>query len=154
MSLEAKHKTLADLAAAHVAFKEAVAHIPEDRLTDPMHGEWCAKDLIAHASSLDELAALDLHRIAAGHVPTVAAFKESEVDEWNAFLMRGRKLFPAAQVMAELESRYDMLVEAIEAVPEAMFSGGSMVANFLAVAIHHYGDHGGHIREWREREGI
>jgi hypothetical protein len=154
MSLEAKHKVLEDLAAAHVAFKEAVLHIPADKLTAPMHGEWCVKDLVAHVSSWEEVASLDLHRIAAGQVPIVAAFKEPEIDEWNAFLMRGRRLFPAAQVMAELESRYDMLVEAIEAVPEAMFSGGSVVANFLAVAIHHYGDHGGHIREWREKEGI
>src|SRR3972149_890092 len=132
MPSEAKAKALADLAAAHVDFKEVVRDIPGDKLTTVMHGEWSAKDI----------------------VPTLAAFREADVDEWNAFLMRGRKLFPPPQVYHELEECYDMLVEALETVPEAMFQQGGMVTNFLAISVHHYQDHGGHIREWREREGI
>ena len=154
MTAEPKAKALADLAAGHVAFKEAVRGIPEDKVTVPMHGEWSAKDLIAHVSAWNEAASLDLHRLARGHVPCLAAFREEDVDEWNDFLMRGRKLFSPAQVFHELEGCYDMLVEALETVPAKMFEGGSMVSNFLAVAIHHYGDHAGHIREWRESEGI
>ncbi len=154
MPSEAKAKALADLAAAHVHFKEVVRDIPGDKLTAVMHGEWTAKDVVAHVASWDEVAALDLRRMGRGHVPTLAAFREVDVDEWNGFLMRGRKLFPPPQVYHELEECYDMLVEALETVPEAMFQQGSMVTNFLAIAIHHYGDHGGHIREWREREEI
>ena len=153
MSSEAKTKALADLAAAHVEFKETVRGIPDDKLTVAVLGEWSAKDVIAHVSSWDELASLDLRRIGRGHVPTLAAFREADVDEWNAFFMRGRKLFPSPQVYHELEECYDMLVEALEIVPEAMFQQGSMVTNFLAIAVQHYQDHGGHIREWREREG-
>ena len=96
---------------------------------------------------------LDLRRIGRGHIPTLAGFREADVNEWNAFFMRGRKLFPAPQVYHELEGCYDMLVEALETVPEAMFQQGSMVTNFLAISVQHYRDHGGHIREWREREG-
>ncbi len=154
MPAEAKTKALADLAAAHAGFKEVALHIPEDKLTKVMHGDWSAKDVIAHVSSLSEATALDVRRMARGHVPCLAAFREAEVDEWNAHLMRGRKLFPPAQVYSELESRYDMLVEALKAVPEAMFEGGHMVTNILAVIIHHYGDHADHVREWRQREGI
>lgn len=153
MSSEAKSKALADLAAAHVDFKEAVRGIPVDKLAAPVLGEWSAKDVIAHISSWDELASLDLRRIGRGHVPTLAAFREADVDEWNGFFMRGRKLFPTPQVYHELEERYDMLVEALETVPEAMFQQGGMVTNFLAIAVHHYRDHAANIREWREREG-
>ncbi len=153
MSSEAKSKAVADLAAAHLDFKETVRGIPDDKLPSPVLGEWSAKDVIAHVSSWDELASLDLRRIGRGHVPTVAAFREADVDEWNAFLMRGRKLFPPAQVYHELEQCYDMLAEALETVPEAMFQQGGMVTNFLAITVHHYQDHAGHIREWREREG-
>ena len=67
--------------------------------------------------------------------------------------MRGRKLFPPAQVYFELEESYDMLVEALETVPEAMLEQGSLVTNLLAISVHHYQDHAGNIREWREREG-
>ena len=154
MPSEAKAKALADLAAAHVDFKEVVRDIPGDKLTTVMHGEWSAKDIVAHVASWNEVASLDLRRMGRGHVPTLAAFREADVDEWNAFLMRGRKLFPPPQVYHELEECYDMLVEALETVPEAMFQQGGMVTNFLAIAIHHYGDHAGHIREWREREEI
>jgi hypothetical protein len=153
MSSEAKTKALADLAAAHVQFKETVRGIPDDKLAAVVLGEWSAKDVIAHISSWNELAALDMRRIGRGHIPTLAGFRETEVNEWNAFFMRGRKLFPAPQVYHELEGCYDMLVEALETVPEAMFQQGSMVTNFLAISVHHYQDHGGHIREWREREG-
>ena len=154
MTSEAKAKALADLAAAHVGFKEAVRGIPEDRMTVPMHGEWSAKDLIAHISSWNEMTALDMRRLARGHVPCIAAFREADVDEWNAFLVRPRKLFPAAQVLSELEGCYDALAEALGTVPQAMFEPGSVVRNILAIAVHHYGDHSGHIRQWREREGL
>jgi hypothetical protein len=154
MSLEAKHKVLEELAAAHIAFKEAVLHIPEDSVTAPMHGDWCAKDLIAHVSSWDEITALDMHRIAQGHVPQLAGLKSTEVDDWNDFMMRGRRLFPMGQVMDELEDRYDMLVEAVEAVPEGMFGEGSLAWNMLALDMQHHREHAKHIREWREREGI
>jgi len=153
MSSEAKTKALADLAAAHVHFKETVRGIPDDKLTAVVLGEWSAKDVIAHIGAWDELASLDIRRIGRGHVPCLAAFREEEVDEWNAFYMRGRKLFPPAQVYFELEACYDMLVEALETVPEAMLEQGSLVTNLLAISVHHYEDHGGHIREWREREG-
>ena len=151
---EAKAAALADLAAAHVAFKEAVRDIPEDRLSEPMHGEWSVKDLIAHISSWNEHTSLDARRIARGHVPCIAAFREADVDEWNAFLVRPRKLFPAAQVMSELEGCYEMLVEALGTVPQAMFEPGIMLPNVLAIVVGHYGEHGRHIKEWREREGI
>jgi hypothetical protein len=154
MTADAKTKALADLSAAHLDFKETVRAIPDEKLTVVMLGDWSAKDVIAHVSSWDELSALDLRRIGRGHVPWMAAFREADVDEWNAFLMRGRKLFPPAQVYSELETCYEMLVEALEAVPEAMFQQGSMVTNLLAIAVQHYRDHGGHIREWREREGV
>ena len=151
---EAKAATLADLAAAHVDFKEAVRGILEDRLGVPMHGDWSAKDLAAHISSWNEFSSLDMRRLARGHVPCIAAFREADVDEWNGFLMRPRKLFPAAQVMAELEGSYGALVEALEAVPQAMFEQGHMVANVLLIARAHYREHARHIREWRSKEGI
>ena len=154
MTSEAKTKALAELAAAHMAFKETVSGIPEERLLVPMQGEWSAKDLIAHISSWHEQTALDARRFARGHVPSIAAFREADVDEWNAFLMRPRKLFPAAQVLSEMDGSYAMLVEALASVPQAMFEPGKMLPNVLAIVIGHYGHHGSDIRRWREREGI
>ena len=154
MTSEAKAKALADVAAAHVHFKEGVRGIPEGKLVVPMHGEWSAKDIVAHVSSWNEMSALDMRRLARGHVPCIAAFREADVNEWNAFLMRPRKLFPAAQVLSELEGCYDALAEALGTVPQAMFEPGQMVSNLLAIIGGHYRDHARHIREWREGEGV
>ena len=154
MSAEGKSRALADLDAAHSEFQQAVGGIPEAKLTVPMHGEWTAKDLIAHVSSWEEMGALDLQRVTRGHVPLLASFREADVDQWNAFLMRGRRIFPPAQVLGELNSSHEMLLAAMSSVPEAMFQPGQMVANFLAIATHHYRDHAGHIHEWRGREGV
>jgi hypothetical protein len=134
MTSEVKAKALADVAAAHVAFKEAVRGIPEERLSGPMHGEWSAKDLIAHISSWNEFTSLDMRRLARGHVPCMAAFREADVNEWNAFLVRPRKLFPVPQVIAELEGCYDALAEALATVPQAMFEG--MVVNICSSRAH------------------
>jgi hypothetical protein len=154
MSADSKAKALADLAGAHNGFGEAVRDICENKLTVPMHGDWSVKDLIAHVSVWNEVVALDARRIGRGHVPCLAAFREADVDEWNAFLMRPRRLFPPAQVLHEFRDCYEMLVEALEALPEGMFEPGQMVPNVLAVTVHHYGDHAGHIRDWRQNEGI
>ena len=154
MTSEAKAKALADLAAAHVAFKEVVRGVPEDRLSVPMHGEWSAKDLAAHISSWNEFTAQDMRRLARGHVPCIAAFREADVNEWNAFLVRPRKLFLVGQVLSELEGCYHALVEALETVPQAMFEQGQMVANILQIVRGHYREHAGNIRAWRQAEGI
>ena len=154
MTSEAKAKALADVAAAHVHFKEAVRGIPEEKLVVLMHGEWSVKDLIAHISSWNEFTSLDMRRLARGHVPCMAAFREADVNEWNAFLVRPRKLFPVPQVMAELEGCYHALAEALATVPQAMFEPGNMVANILLIARGHYREHTGHIRQWRSKEGI
>jgi hypothetical protein len=119
-----------------------------------MHGKWSVKDLITHISSWNEFTSLDMRRLARGHVPCIAAFREADVNEWNAFLVRPRKLFPVTQVMAELEGCYDALAEALTTVPQAMFEPGNMVANLMLLASGHYREHTGHIRQWRSNEGI
>jgi hypothetical protein len=95
-----------------------------------------------------------MRRLARGHVPCIAAFREADVNEWNAFMVRPRKLFPVAQVMAELEGCYDALAEALATVPQAMFEPGSIVANMMLLASGHYREHTNNIRQWRSKEGI
>ncbi len=154
MSLEAKHKALDDLAGAHVELKEAALRIPEEKLNDALLGGWSVKDVIAHVSSWDELASLDVHRLARGHVPVLSDYKSAEADDWNASLMRGRTRFSPGQIYYELESCYDMLIEALETVPEAMYDGRTAVTDIVRITEDHYRQHAGNIREWRERQGL
>jgi hypothetical protein len=84
-------------------------------------GDWSAKDMLAHIASWDEFVALDMHRIGRGHIPCIASFKEGEVDSWNGFLMRPRRLWPLVQVRSEAQHCHEALLEALNTLPEPMF---------------------------------
>ena len=149
-----KSSALAELEAAFGELQEAANGVADEKMAAVAFGEWSAKDLVAHCASWDEFAALDLQRIARGHMPCLAAFKEAEVDSWNAFLMRPRRLFPLPQVRFESEHCHRQLLEALQPLPENLFAPGNMVAAFLAIASGHYRQHAGDIRQWRQREGM
>jgi len=152
--LSEKSDILADIRAAYGELQEAVKGLPDDKMAVVWYGEWSAKDVLAHCASWDEFAALDLQRIGRGHMPCLAAFREADVDEWNAFFMRPRRLFPLPQVRFESEHWHRQAVEALSALPEAMFGQGQMVANFAAIMAGHYREHAREIRQWREKEGL
>jgi hypothetical protein len=132
----------------------AIRGLPEDKMTVPLAGEWSAKDLMGHIASWDELSLSDLRRIARGRIPCLAAFREADVDDWNAFLMRPRKLFPLPQIQAEFEEARAEMMAALKDLPEKLMAQGTMVRNIVAVMANHEKDHARQLREWREQEGV
>lgn len=151
---ETKGRTLADLAAAHVSFKETILHIPEEHAVTAVLGDWTAKDVAAHVSSWDEVVCQDLQRLVRGHLPATAALKGDDVDRWNAVLMHGRLAFPFEQVLTELEECYDQMFEELESVPFSLFVEGGAVERLINAEISHYQTHAANVREWREKLGI
>ena len=149
-----KSNAVADLEAAFRELQAAVDGVPNDQMTAVWFGEWSAKDILAHAASWDEFASLDFQRIGRGHTPCLAAFREADVNDWNGFLMRPRKLFSLAQVRFESGHCHQQLLDALKGLPEAVFAPGNMVAAFLAISTGHYRDHAGGIRRWRQKEGL
>jgi len=87
-----KAEAIAALEDAHKQLLTALNGIPVNKMTEPMLGDWSVKDVLAHVSSWDELEVQDLRRLGRGHVPIQAAFREDEGDDWNAFLLKGRRL--------------------------------------------------------------
>ncbi len=149
-----KSQAISALEVAYGELQRAADGIPDGRMTDVWFGEWSAKDLLAHMASWDEVLHEDLHRIGRGHIPTFAAFREAEVNDWNAFLVKPRKLFLLAQVRFESQHWHEQAVASFAALPEALFAPGNMVAALAAIDTGHYLDHARVIREWREKEGI
>jgi hypothetical protein len=149
-----KSSAIDDVKSGHAELLKAIEGLPDDKMGVVWYGEWSTKDVLAHIASWDEFATLDLRRIGRGHIPCLAAFKEAEVDEWNGFFMRPRKLFALPQVRFEGEHWHDELLDTLDALPDPMFSQGQMVANFVAIAGAHYRDHAGRITEWRQKEGV
>ena len=134
--------------------RSAVEDLTDEGMHEVWFGDWSAKDMLAHIASWDEFVALDMRRIGRGHIPCIASFKEGEVDSWNGFLMRPRRLWPLVQVRSEAQHCHEALLEALNTLPEAMFVPGHLVRNFLEIAAGHYRDHARNINEWRSRERI
>ena len=61
-------------------------------------------------------------------------------------------------LLREMEAGFDSLLATVGGLSEEQMGrawyGDWCVRDILAIAVHHYGDHGGHIREWREGEGV
>jgi len=132
----------------------AIQGLPDDKLTVPLAGDWSAKDFMGHITAWDEFTVSDLRRIARGRLPCLAAFREAEVDNWNAFLIRPRKLFPLPQVRAEFEEARAEMVAALKDLPEGLLAQGQMVRNIFAIMTNHEKDHARQVREWRQAEGL
>ena len=145
------------LSMLHESRKElasAIEGLPDDKLTAPLGDNWCAKDVMGHIASWDEFTVNDLRRIARGRLPCLAAFREPDVDSWNAFLMRPRRLFPVAQIRAEFEEARAEMVTALKDLPEGLLAQGQMVRNIFSIMSNHEKDHARQVREWRQAEGI
>jgi len=132
----------------------AIQGIADDRLSVPMAGDWSVKDIMGHIASWDEFTSSDLRRISRGRLPCLAAFREADVDNWNAFLIRPRKLFPLPQIRAEFEEARAEMVAALKDLPEGLLAQGQMVRNIFAIMTNHEKDHARQVREWRQAEGL
>jgi hypothetical protein len=133
---------------------EAINGIPEDKLTVPAFGTWSVKDVLCHLASWEQLAVADLQRVGRGHIPQLATFRPEEVDNWNAWLMRSRNLFPLPQVMFELEDSRRQLVDALNALPDNLFAAGQMARMLTDGLVHGEQGHAADIRQWRQKQGV
>ncbi len=149
-----KAAALDNLRSAYRELQAAIEGIPAERMTEVWSGEWSVKDMLAHMASWDEILAEDLRRIARGHMPVLASFREADVNAWNAFLMRPRRSFGLDQVRFESQHWHQQAIASFEALPDALFSPGNMAAAFAAIQAAHYRDHAGNILQWRQKEGI
>lgn len=148
-----KQATIQEIEAAYKELTSAVDGVLPGRMTEAFLDQWSAKDLLAHTASWAEFTINDFQRLARGHMPCLVAFKEAEVNDWNAFLMRPRKMFPLDQVMFEFEHWHKALLDLLKELPDSIFGPG-VLGNVCAILFSHLREHAGHIRALREREGI
>jgi len=149
-----KSDAIAALEAARRETLDAIDGIPEEKLAAPVFGTWSIKDVICHLASWEQLAGADLQRVSRGHIPQLATFRGEDVDDWNACLMRSRNLFPLPQVMFELEDARRQLIDALNALPDNLFTPGQMVRMLTDGLIHGEQSHIADIRAWRQKEGV
>ncbi len=131
----------------------AIDGLTPQQMTTPVYDDdWSVKDILTHIVSWEELAMPDFRRVARGHLPALASFKDSEVDKWNAMLMSLRRSFPLDQVMYELEAGRKATMVVLDSLSDERLA--PFVRMWADVAARHDREHAQDIRQWREKEGI
>ncbi|MGQ9573339.1 MAG: DinB family protein [Dehalococcoidia bacterium] len=142
------------LDAARQELLAAIDGLTPEQMAIPVFDDWSVKDILAHVASWEEYALPDFQRIARGHKPALASFREQEVDNWNALVMSLRRNFPLDQVMHELEANRQALVAALDALPDERLAQGQFARVWATIAAFHDREHAEDIRKWRQKEGI
>jgi hypothetical protein len=139
---------------AHKELLAAIDGLTPEQMTIPVFDDWSVKDILAHIVSWEEYTLLDLQRVARGHMPALANFKEEDLDNWNALVMSLRRNFPLDQVMHELEASRMATIAALDVLPDERLVQGKFARIWASITAGHDHEHAEHIRNWRQKEGI
>jgi len=142
------------LEAAHKELLAAIDGLTPEQMAIPVFDDWSVKDILAHIVSWEEYTLLDFQRVARGHMPALASFKQRDVDNFNAMVMSLRRDFPLDQVAHELEANRKDTIAALDALPDERLAQGQFARIWAAITAGHDHEHAEHIREWRRKEGI
>ena len=149
-----KSNAIAALEAARKQTLETISGIPDEKMAVAAFGSWSVKDVLCHFASWEQFATADLGRVRKGHIPQLATFHLDDVDDWNAWLMRSRNLFPLSQVKAELEESRAQFRAALDDLPDNLFAPGQVVRRLLDALTMGELHHAEEIRGWRQQQGV
>jgi hypothetical protein len=139
---------------AHRELLATIDGLTPEQMAIPVFADWSVKDILAHIVSWEEYTLLDFQRVARGHVPALASFRQRDVDNFNAVVMSLRRNFPLAQVMYELEANRKATIAALDALPDERLAQGQFARIWATITAGHDHEHAEHIRKWRQKEGI
>ena len=118
---------------------------------DGLSDEQMSEDHLAHLALWDDLRAMEVERVSAGH-ESAWKFPEAQEDAFNEVGYELRRSLSAAQARWELERSRKRLLDAIsEAKPRAL--DGSMYGSAALLSTHEV-DHAGWIKRWRTEKAI
>jgi len=143
--------TIAQIETSWNGLMQAIAGIPEDRLTEPgAAGEWSVKDVIGHVAFWDEQAVAAAQRRLAGE-------PDQPVD-WQALNEReaaARADRPLAELRDEMRQAHDRVLDTLRSLPRLAPVEAIGVCGCLSGDTYeHYDDHAADVRAWRERVGV
>ena len=129
----------------------ALAGLTDEQMSVPSLDGWSVKDHLLHVALWDELRALEVVRISAGHESALAMTDEKD-EELNRLGYEVRAGLSAAQARWEWEESRRRLLEVIGAA----MGRGLDSSLYGAAGLHtdHESEHAAWIQAWRERQGI
>ena len=129
----------------------AIDGLSDEQMSEPSLDGWSVKDHLAHLALWDDLRAMEVERVSAGHA-SAWKFPEAQEDAFNEVGYELRRSLSAAQARWELERLRKRLLDAIaEAKPRAL--DGSLYGSAALLSSHEV-DHAGWIKRWRAEKAI
>ena len=150
-----KNDLLREMDAGFAALLDAVDGLSEEQMTRVWYGDWSVRDILAHVAGWHREEIAMLERMARGERPVPESADYTDDDAWNARFVAKWRDASAGEVLAELKGIKEAYVAAAGRLPEERFEEGRTAHRLVQQGCtEHYREHGGEIREWREREGI
>ena len=124
---------------------------PEQLQEPTLDAGWSVKDLLAHIAQWDELRLLEMGRVAAGYQPAYRGMTAEQVEASNALSVELRRVLPMQQVMWELASARQRLLDFAAQADERTLDN----ANYGNAPPRTSHDllHADQIRRWRQERG-
>jgi uncharacterized damage-inducible protein DinB len=151
--------TLARLATARADLLFSVLGLEEAALTaQPVHGDWTAKDLLAHVAAWEAWTVDRLGLALSGRAGEMVGV---EADTENPRIQAERKDWPLCRSLAELSRTHATLLTALQAVNEADLArkyaapwGKVRPNRWLEMLVEHDREHAASILTWRKAAGL
>jgi hypothetical protein len=137
--LELYRQTRADLLAVLDGLTEA-------QLTEPTLDGWAVTDHLLHLAWWDDIRAVEVERISAGHASSFQ-MTDAQDEDFNLLGYALRRGMPTAQAQWELARSRQRLLDALEAAtPRGL---DSSLYGAAGLASGHEAEHTGWIKRWR-----
>jgi hypothetical protein len=148
---EDKHDLLQHYGSSRADFLAAIAGLGDGQLTDASIDGWSIKDHMAHISFWDDLRAVEVLRISAGH-DSAWRLKPDQEDGLNKVAYANRRDLSLEQVKWEFISSRRRLLDAISSA-----SARGLEPSYYgepALRSTHESAHMDWIKRWRSEKGI
>ena len=149
-----RRQLVEEMGIARERVMEAVAGLSEEQASKRGIEGWSVKDHLNHLTACDEFRFFEIGRVARGGSPASRDMDSEQADVLNGLIVTLRRGLPMEQVVADLRSVRERVLEAIAAAPEHALSGEAYGDFPVDGSISHDAEHAAAIREWRQREGI
>lgn len=146
-------KLLERLDTAWAAFRESYAGLSDAQLVEPgVAGDWSVRDVLAHVTTWEEEALLQLPVISAGgRPPRYAAV--GGIDAFNARMHAQKRGLPLADVRRQLDETHRRLIDYLRSAPVEQLRPESRFRRRLRLDTDgHYRLHTAMISAWRTRQ--
>ena len=143
------HEFLELIEANYAQLLDALAGLSDEQLISPgLTGTWSGKDVMSHVSRWEEVAAAAIeHHLRGERLP--GDYRDYEA--WNARWAEEDHAVPLAEIKQQFEQRHQRLMDLLHGLSPEQWD--RYVQAWLNGATwHHYEEHAGWIREWRDQQ--